>query len=131
MTIKQENDDMDVDESKTPTNTFGMKSPQSSHFDTESVKSIFEKADMMTNYYRLYEKYGDCIKNDELDERFFLENNIKTKTISVTPFIRQGHANKPADQKAIKKESGIEQVADSKLTSKRLLDYNANSTNTR
>jgi hypothetical protein len=124
-------DDMEVEQSKTASNNIGLKSPGSmSNYDFDSIKGMFNKNNMMTNYDKLYQEYGDEISKDQLDERFFLENNIKTNSITVTPFIRQGHANKPVDQKVLKREAGIEQVANAQFSSKRLLDYNASSINT-
>lgn len=132
MAIQQEipkHDDMEVEESKHPSvSHFGQKSPGSlSNYDFDSIKGMFDKTNMIINYRKLNEEYGKELNEDQLDERFFLQSNVKTNSITVTPFIRQGHANKPLDQKAIKKEVDTEQIATKQLNSKRLLDYNASS----
>ena len=47
--------------------------------------------------------------------------------INVTPFSRQGNANKPADPKLARKQHDLAQIGNAQLTSKRLLDYSASS----
>ena len=124
---------MEVEESKhSSVNHFGQKNPGSlSNYNFDSIKGIFDKTNMLINYQKLDDEYEKELNEDLLDERFFLQGNVKTNTITVTPFIRQGHANKPINQKNIKEEVDSEQVAIKQLNSKRLLDYNVSSSSSK
>jgi len=125
-------EEMEDEESKqiNGSNSLGLRNINNNYSsNSDTIKGIFDKNNVNANYTRIWCEYEKELKSDDLDERFFLDNNIKTNSINVTPFTRQGYANKLANQKYIKKEAGISQVGTSQFSSKRLLDYNANSTN--
>lgn len=88
------------------------------------IKGMFDHVNVTTNYNNLYAEYGNKMKAENLDERFLLEEGVSANPVNVTPFARQGKANKLKDPKLLKND--MTQIGNTQFNSKRLLDYNAN-----
>lgn len=95
----------------------------------EQIKGMFSHKNAVTNFDNLYQEYGRKMDTRQLDERFLLEEGVQISAGSVTPFARQGNANKIKDPKQIKKEAEMTQIGSAQFNSKRLLDYNSNTGN--
>lgn len=118
-------DDMEVEEEKE-------SKPESAlnEHSLQQIKGVFDNSNLTTNYSGLHSEYKKKISEDQLDECFLIEENISSNMISITPFARQGNANKLKDPKQIKREAEMSrQVGNPQFNSKRLLDYSSN-TNT-
>ena len=90
------------------------------------IKGMFDHVNASSNFDSLYKEYSRSMTNDQLDERFLFEECVNINTVNVTPFSRQGNANKLKDSKLSRKQNELTQIGNTLLTSKRLLDYNAN-----
>lgn len=93
----------------------------------EEIRGMFDYINIKANLESLYNEYEHNMNPDQLDERFLLEEGVNANPINVTPFARQGNANKLKDPKQIKKEAELTQIGNTQFNSKRLLDYNASS----
>lgn len=95
----------------------------------EKSKGMLDYINAKQNFENLKEYYEKSLRLEQLDERFLLEEGVTANVLNITPFARQGHANKLKDPKQMKREAEMNnQITNSHLNSKRLLDFNASHT---
>ena len=94
---------------------------------SDEVKGMFDHVNALSNFNSLYQEYGRSMTSDQLDGRFLFEECANINPSNVTPFSRQGNANKLKDPKLSRKQHELAQIGNTQLTSKRLLDYSATS----
>lgn len=90
----------------------------------EKVKGMFDYKNAPTNLTYLSNNYENKLTGEQIDERFLLEDGISVNPNNITPFARQGNANKLKDPKQMKREAEMNyQMSNTQFNSKRLLDY--------
>lgn len=122
-------DDMDVEEDKQQVEV--KQEADTTAATLEQVRGMFDYINIQTNFESLQNEYQKKMNPNHLDESFLLDEGVTANPLNVTPFARQGIANKLKDPNQIKKESKAEmtQIGSTQFNSKRLLHYNANSSN--